>query len=115
MILFSYLQIEKERVSTTLHSFKNQKEHGKHPNNSKQSRIAPKQPKCNQMIEGRKGLETIFDNPNRSEEVWKWKGRTNRWRIEISYNNQVIHLTSKESQNQQNQLQTEVMLGLGSL
>ena len=39
----------------------------------KHSRIAPKQPKCNQksMIEGRKGLEIRSDNPKRPEEVWK--------------------------------------------
>ena len=37
----------------------------------KQSRIAPKQPKCNQssMTKGRKGLEIRSDYPNISEEV----------------------------------------------
>ena len=32
--------------------------------------------------------------------------------VEISLHNQVTHFTSKTSQNQQNQLQTEIMLGL---
>ena len=63
------------------------------------------------MIEGRKGLEIISDYPNIFEEVWKcdyeWQGRANKWRIEISYHNQAIHLTSKTSQNQQNQLHIE--------
>ena len=97
--IFSDLQIEKERISTPLHTFINQKEYDKHPNNSKNSRIVPK---CNQnsMIEGRKGLDIRSKNPNRSEEVQEWQGKTNGWRIEISYHNQVIHLTSKASQNQ---------------
>ena len=75
----------------------------------KQSRIAPNQPKCNQnsMTEEGKGLEIRSDYQNRDEEVWKcdkeWKGISKRWRIEISYHNQVIHLTSKEPQNQQKQ------------
>ena len=87
----------------------------------KQSRIAPKPPKYNQksMTEGKKGLEIRYENQNRSKGVWKcdkeWQGRANRWRIEISYHNQVIHLTSKMSQNQHIQLQTEIMLGLGGL
>ena len=71
------------------------------------------------MNEGRKGLEIRSKNQNRSKEVWKcykeWQGRANRWRIEIAYHNQVIHLTSKASQNQQNQIQTEIMLGLGGV
>ena len=85
----------------------------------KKSRISPNIPKCNQisMIEGRKGLEIRSDYPNISKEVYKCdyesKGRANMWMIEISYHNQVILLTSKASQNQQKQLQTEIMLGLG--
>ena len=71
------------------------------------------------MPKGRKGLEIIYENQNRSKEVSKcdeeWKGRDNRWRIEIAYHNQVIHLTSKASQGHQKQLQIEIMLGIGGL
>ena len=35
--------------------------------------------------------------------------------LKFSYHNQVIILTSKPSQSQKNELQTEIMLGLGGL
>ena len=57
IILFSDLQIEKERVSTTLHSFTNQKEYDKHPNNSKTIKnfsITTKMQPKHSMNEGRK-------------------------------------------------------------
>ena len=51
--LFSILQIENERISTTPYSFRNQKEDDKHLNNSKTLENC-NLPKCNQnsMIEG---------------------------------------------------------------
>ena len=71
------------------------------------------------MTKGRKGLDIRSKNQNRSKEVWKcdkeWKEKSNRWRIEIAYHNQFIHLTSKASQNQQNKLQIEIIIGIGGV